>query len=149
MKLFSLSVPLPWCFGPQSMKFQLGNSLCCSPLCNSYSAIQLTKVSFSSRNFFWNYRTVLQIKMEYPEIPSQKQILVNWLVTDGYLQFWNFEIWRVLEKIRILEVSPFLKTSSTLPFSTVINSVFPAFCLCSFFFFLMWMYSGIKCQCDL
>lgn len=48
------SVPLPWCFWPLSMKFQLGNSLCCLPLCNSYSAIQLTKVSFSSRkkNFF-------------------------------------------------------------------------------------------------
>lgn len=60
------------------------------------------------KKFFWNYRTVLQIKMEYPEIPFQKQILVNWLVTDGHLLFWNFEIWRVLEKIWILEGSPFL-----------------------------------------
>lgn len=60
------------------------------------------------KEFFWNYRTVLQIKMEYPEIPFQKQILVNWLVTDGHLLFWNFEIWRVLEKIWILECSPSL-----------------------------------------
>lgn len=31
-----------WCFWPQSAKFQVDNSLYCSTLCNSYSAIQLT-----------------------------------------------------------------------------------------------------------
>lgn len=86
--------------------------------------------------FFWNYRTVLQIKVEYPEIPSQKQILVNWLVADGYLRFWNFEIWRVLERIWILEVSPFLKTSSTLPFSTQLSTVYFQHFMFFFFFFL-------------